>query len=55
MVFDLNGKLVKTIPIVNYGSGSAIINGNELNPGMFVYSMMVDNQIIDTKRMILTQ
>lgn len=55
MVFDLNGKLMKTIPINNYGSNSIIINGNELTPGMFVYSLIVNGKIIDTKRMILTQ
>ncbi len=55
VIFDLNGKLIKTISINNFGIGSVIINGNELNPGMFVYSLVVDGRIIDTKRMILTQ
>ncbi|MCE9538680.1 MAG: tail fiber domain-containing protein [Bacteroidetes bacterium] len=55
MVFDLNGKLIKTIPIKNYGSNAISINGNELNPGMFFYSLVVNEKIIDTKRMILTQ
>ncbi len=55
MIFDLQGKLVKTAAVTNYGSGSVTINGNELSPGMFVYSLVVDGKIIDTKRMILTQ
>ncbi len=55
MVFDLTGKLIKTIPITSFGNGSITINGNELSPGMFVYSLIVDGKIVDTKRMILTQ
>ncbi len=55
MVFDLNGKLIKTLPITTFGNAVITINGNELSPGMFVYSLIVDEKIIDTKRMILTQ
>lgn len=55
MIFDLQGKLVKASPITNFGNGAVIINGNELSAGMFVYSLIVDGRIIDTKRMILTQ
>lgn len=54
MVFDLTGKLIKTIPVTTFGNASITINGNELNPGMFVYSLIVDGKIIDTKSMILT-
>lgn len=54
MVFDLNGKLINTIPVTNFGIGAITINGNELYPGMFIYSLIVDEKIIDTKRMILT-
>jgi len=55
MVFDLQGTLLKTIQITNSGSGAITINGNELKPGMFIYTLVVDGKIIDTKRMILTQ
>lgn len=55
MLFDLNGKLIKTIAVINFGTGSITINGNELTSGMYVYSLVVNGQIIDTKRMILTQ
>jgi len=55
MIFDLQGTLLKTVPITNSGTGSIIINGNEMKPGMFVYSLIVNGSIVDTKRMILTQ
>ena len=36
------------------GSGSITIRGNELRPGMYLYSLNVDGKEVDTKRMILT-
>jgi hypothetical protein len=55
MVFDLNGKLMSTFPINTFGKNAVTINSNKLSPGMFVYSLVVDGAIIDTKRMILTE
>ena len=55
MIFDLQGKLVKTLSISSFEQGSITINGYELNAGMFVYSLIVDGKIVDTKNMILTQ
>ncbi len=55
IIFDLQGKLIKTVSVFNFGTGSIRINGSELAPGMYVYSLLVDGKIIDSKRMILTQ
>ncbi len=55
IVFDLSGKLLKTIPLTQKGEGSIIINGNEFQSGMYVYSLVIDGQEIESKRMILTQ
>jgi hypothetical protein len=53
-VFDLNGKLLKTYPLTT-SKGNIQINANELEPGMYLYSLVVNKKEIDTKRMILTQ
>jgi hypothetical protein len=53
MVFDMQGILQQTIPIYQSGKGEVIINGNKLPAGMYLYSLIVDNKEIDTKRMIL--
>jgi hypothetical protein len=53
-VFDLNGKLLKTYPLTT-AKGNIQINANELEPGMYLYSLVVNKKEIDTKRMILTQ
>ena len=55
ILFDLQGKLVKTFPVSTFENGAITINGYELNAGMFVYSLIVDGKIVDTKNMILTQ
>ncbi|MBN2777195.1 MAG: tail fiber domain-containing protein [Bacteroidales bacterium] len=54
-IFDLQGKLIKTYSNLNPGKNSIIVNANELQPGMYMYSLIVDGKEIDTKRMILTQ
>jgi hypothetical protein len=53
-IFDMQGKLLKKMP-VSTGMGSLTVNGFELGEGMFLYSLIVNGQEIDTKRMILTK
>jgi hypothetical protein len=53
LVFDMQGTLKKTFPITKAGKGEITILGNELKAGMYLYSLIVDNKEIDTKRMIL--
>jgi hypothetical protein len=54
IIHNLNGVEIKSYPVNESGTGNITINGTELNPGMYLYTLIVDNQIIDTKRMILT-
>ena len=53
-IFDMQGKMLKRIP-VNTGESSIIIDGYELGAGMYLYSLIVNNQEIDTMRMILSK
>ena len=53
-VFNMQGTLVKQLPI-NANQSSITINGSELSAGMYLYSLIVNGQEIDTKRMILTR
>lgn len=55
LFFDMNGKLLKTIPAKIPGKGSISINANDFQPGMYYYSLIVNDTEIDTKKMILTQ
>ena len=54
-IYDMNGIQLKTIAINQKGNGSITINGSELRPGLFFYSLIADGKEIDTKRMILTE
>ena len=52
--FDMNGRLLKKMP-VSSGMESVSIGGYELGEGMFLYSLVVNGQEVDTKKMIITK
>jgi hypothetical protein len=54
-IYNMQGIQIKSIPILNRGNGSENINGSELRPGMYLYTLVADGNVVDTKRMILTQ
>jgi len=51
-IFDMTGKMLNTLPISS-GDSSVSVNGWELGEGMFLYSLIVNGQVIDTKRMVI--
>ena len=53
-IFDMTGKTIKKLPISS-GMESVSIGGYELGEGMFLYSLIVNGQEIDTKRMIISK
>jgi|SRR5690554_1367387 len=53
VVFDMNGTLLKSYPINETGKNQLTINGGELKAGMYIYSLIVNDKEVDTKRMIL--
>ena len=55
LIFNMQGNLIKTLPVINNGDGEITISSGELNPGMYMYSLIVDGKEIDTKKMILTR
>jgi len=54
-ILNMTGSLLKTISINAPGIGSTVIHGRELKPGMYLYSLVIDGQIIDTKQMLLSK
>ncbi|WP_322933565.1 tail fiber domain-containing protein [Bacteroides sp. CG01] len=54
-IYNLQGKQIKQLNIESRGNGSVTINGYELTPGMYMYSLIVDGQEVGTKKMILTE
>ena len=53
-IFDMQGKTVKEIP-VTASNTSVTINGYELGAGLYLYSLVINGQEIDTKKMIISK
>ena len=54
-VYDLNGKQLIQKKLTDRGYASVTLHGGELPAGMYLYSLIADGKVIDTKRMILTE
>lgn len=53
-VYDMNGLQLKEYSVYNQGKNTITIKANEFKPGMYMYSLLVDGKLIDTKRMVIT-
>ena len=53
-IFDMTGKPVKKLSISS-GTDSISFGGYETGEGMFLYSLVVNGQEVDTKRMIISR
>ncbi|MBA7522041.1 hypothetical protein ES705_14153 [subsurface metagenome] len=53
-VYDLQGKQIKSITIPEREYGEVTIYGNELQAGIYNYSIIADGQIVGMERMVLT-
>lgn len=54
-IYDMQGKQLKHFDVSDKSKKSVEINGNELPAGMYLYSLVVDGDVTDTKRMLLTK
>ena len=54
-IYNLNGTELKEFTIENCGQQAITVDSNMLPAGIYLYSLIVDNVLIDTKRMILTK
>ena len=46
---------MKTIRLTEKGVGTLTIRASELAAGAYVYNLVIDGKLIDTKKMILTK
>ena len=51
----MNGRQLRSYDLREAGEGSVTIQGNELEAGMYIYSLLANGEEIATKRMILTK
>lgn len=54
-ICNMAGNLLKTFPINQKGAGKIVISANEFAAGMYMYTLVTDGRMIDTKQMLLTK
>lgn len=54
-IYNLQGVELMSFPIMQTGYNTVYVYASALPAGMYLYTLVVDNVIIDTKRMILTK
>ena len=52
-IFDLTGKKLRSYELTQRGEGSITVTNDDLTPGMYLYTLVVDGREADTKRMIV--
>ncbi|MEQ8324988.1 MAG: tail fiber domain-containing protein [Vicingaceae bacterium] len=55
LIFDMQGTQLDRFVLNDRGQGQLEIKAGALQPGMYLYALIVDGQEIDTKRMILAK
>ncbi|MES2329295.1 MAG: tail fiber domain-containing protein [Bacteroidota bacterium] len=55
VISTVNGQLLKTFHVSEKNAGQLIIGGGELAAGTYIYSLLVNGQRTDSKRMIVTK
>jgi len=53
--YDASGKPLKQEDVSGTGSTTVTINASDFNPGIYLYSLVVDGKLISTKRMIVSR
>ena len=54
-LYDMNGRQIESRQIAERGATEVSIEGGSLEAGIYMYSLITDGQVVDTKRMILTK
>ncbi|MEO1652529.1 MAG: tail fiber domain-containing protein [Bacteroidota bacterium] len=53
MILDLQGKLIKSYPIAQPGKGELTFDSQSLEAGIYQYQLLMDDKIVDAKRMLV--
>ncbi len=54
-IYDMSGKQKNKFIINERGKGSIDITANNFNEGLYVYALIIDGNVYDTKKMIITK
>lgn len=53
-VHSVAGKLITSLPLAQTGEGQVQLRAGRFPPGAYLYSLVIDNQVVTSKRMVLT-
>lgn len=53
-IFDMQGKTLKRLPVTN-GEESVIVDSSEFSDGLYLYSLIINGQEVDTKKMVISK
>ena len=54
-IYDMEGKQLKCIPAQGRGESQVTLTANDLKAGMYLYALVADGALVDSKKMILTK
>ena len=55
IMYNLEGKEVRSIRVIDRGNTSVKISGNDFRAGIYLYALITDGKVVETKRLILTK
>lgn len=54
-ITDMSGRVIKRADITTRGEGTFTLRANSLPAGTYAYSLIVDGELVETKKMVLTK
>jgi hypothetical protein len=54
-VCDNARKIIKAVELVDKGNGTLHVYASNLSTGIYMYSLIADGKVIDTKKMVCTK
>lgn len=54
-ISDMNGKVVKSIPLNGQGKGQIILDAGQISSGTYNYALTIGGKLIDAKKLVLTK
>ena len=54
-IYDMEGKQLKRIAATGRGESQVTLTAHDLGAGMYLYALVADGTLIDSKKMILTK
>lgn len=52
LFYDMNGRIINTVEINERGNGKLTVYGENLQKGIYTYSLIADGKLISTKKMV---